>query len=132
MTDRYQTQTLVVGQVEGKQGNCTQAAIATFMGMTLDEVPDFNNTTEDAAEFWAAIEQWFWNMGYSFDHYSGLHTWDGLYLAGGLSPRGVQHMVVYKDGELFWDPHPSRAGIDPVQSTWIIRPLDPITHKVNR
>lgn len=126
---RNQTQTLVVGQVEGKEGNCTQAAIATFMGLPLSEVPDFNNTTTGAGPFWQAIEDWFRDRGYQFEHHGALHRWSGMYLAGGNSPRGVEHMVVFKDGELYWDPHPSRAGIDPVNNTWIIRPLDPITHK---
>ena len=35
----------------------------------------------------------------------------GFALAGGVSPRGVKHFVVVKDGQLWHDPHPSRAGL---------------------
>lgn len=40
-------------------------------------------------------------------------------------PRGVSHMVVYHDGKLAHDPHPSRAGILEVKRTWVLAPLDP-------
>lgn len=48
-----------------------------------------------------------------------------MYLASGISPRGVHHMVVMKDGKLVHDPHPSKAGIGEVEHLWLIVPIDP-------
>lgn len=127
MTDRFKTQTLFHGDAEGRAGNCTQAAIATILGLSLDEVPDFNNVHKDADVwvFWDAIESFFNERGWAFTVCTGLHVPEGLYLAAGPSPRGVRHMVVYQDDKLFWDPHPSRDGITYVDAVWRITPLDP-------
>lgn len=50
---------------------------------------------------------------------------EGFYLVSGISPRGVGHMVVYRDGALAHDPHPSREGLTEITWTRILVPLDP-------
>lgn len=124
---RFKTQTIFHGDAEGRAGNCTQAAIATILGLELDQVPDFNNVFRDEPNhvFWDSIDEFFASKGWDFSVCSALTCPPGIYLAAGPSPRGVRHMVVYRDGELFWDPHPSRAGISHVDSVWRIQPLDP-------
>jgi hypothetical protein len=34
-----------------------------------------------------------------------------FYLASGTSPRGVSHVVIYQNGKMYHDPHPSQAGL---------------------
>ena len=41
----------------------------------------------------------------------------------GMSPRGVCHQVLYRDGQLFHDPHPARAGITDVREVLAWRPM---------
>ena len=41
-----------------------------------------------------------------------------FYIACGRSARGVGHSVIYRDGELFHDPHFSDSGIADVDYTW--------------
>lgn len=129
MSPRFKTQTILHDDELGRSGNCTQAAIATLLDLPLESVPDFNNETEGPREFWELVEAFFNGIGYEFYIGSGLHVYDGLYLASGPSPRGVQHMVVYKNGELFWDPHPSGTGIVVVSHTYRLTPLDPALFK---
>ncbi len=33
------------------------------------------------------------------------------YIVSGLSPRGVRHVVIYVNGQLVHDPHPSQSGV---------------------
>lgn len=47
----------------------------------------------------------------------------GEYLfVAGMSPRGVMHQVIYRDGVLWHDPHPSHDGLVDVQSVLAWRP----------
>lgn len=36
---------------------------------------------------------------------------DKFYTASGISPRGVNHIVIYQNGKLFHDPHPEGGGV---------------------
>jgi len=122
--DRCQPQTILHGS-EGLDGNCTQASVATIMGIPLSEVPDFANLTKDAGVFWEMFETWFLSKGYQAVMQHGDRVYDGLYLASGPTSRGHYHMVVYRAGSLVWDPHPSKEGISEVAYTWVVVPLDP-------
>lgn len=128
MTRILHTQTILHGQFPNKEGNCTQAVIATILGLPLEEVPDFNNihhTKPHSGWFWNHLRTFCLSKGYHFQHMSGERSYPGLYLAAGPSLRGVNHLVVMQNGTLFHDPHPSRAGIERVSSTYILLPVDP-------
>ncbi len=100
------------------------------MGLPLDRVPDWNNDPElvGAGAFWRAIEDWFEALGLQFLIQSKNTVYEGLYLVAGRSPRNpdINHMVVYRNGRLAHDPHPSGLGIDgdPI-FVWVVIPLDP-------
>ena len=49
----------------------------------------------------------------------------GYFLVCGESPRGVLHEVVYLDGKMIHDPHPSNAGITTVKDVFVLVPKDP-------
>ncbi len=126
--NRFKTQTKLHDAEKGIEGNCTQAAIATIMGLELDEVPDFNTLHKDkphSGYFWGHIAKWFYSRGYIFQMSDPKYSWPCLYLASGPSPRGVSHIVVMEDGKLVHDPHPSRAGILSVDRNYILLPIDP-------
>lgn len=62
-----------------------------------------------------ARKYWLISMGYTEDHIADHDKWlkenpDREYLAHGRSPR-TGHVVVYKNGKLLHDPHPSNTGL---------------------
>lgn len=96
-------------------GDCLRACVATLLSMDLDEVPHFvqyidhPDGTDPLLWWWALI-------GFLVAHASHVEWIDdkdctGWSIATGLSPRGHQHAVVYHDGALIHDPHPSRSGL---------------------
>lgn len=118
-------------RVDQRPGGCWAACVATITGIPLDEL-DQNIPA-------GASEQWF------LDHATELHN-DmvhklrargfrleciyrdiprGFAIASGPGPRlnRVQHAVVALDGELWHDPHPSRAGLVAVESYEILVPI---------
>lgn len=110
---------------EGAGGNCVQASVASILGLPLTDVPHFLEVADRPEEWELAFMDWLEERGVGYIRRSGEWVFDGYYLASGPSPRGVHHMVVYRDGRLAHDPHPSREGILAVKSTWVLCPLYP-------
>jgi hypothetical protein len=108
-----------------KKGNCTEAAVASILGLALDDVPDFRANGDDALSFWDAFETFINSRGFDVLMLDGTWVPDVLYLASGLSPRGVHHMVLMRGGKLVHDPHPSRAGIAAAEQIRLLVPIDP-------
>lgn len=127
MAERWVTQTRFYDPELGLRGNCMQAAVASLLGLTLFEVPNFIEETSDKGPgaFWRMIEEFFNEHGYTLLERAGSARPPVLYLASGPSPRGVSHTVIMKAGELVHDPHPSRAGIYEVNYVHVPVPLDP-------
>lgn len=98
------TQTITVGDGNGRIGNCLQAAVAALLDLDLDGVPHFAEH-DDWLERMVAFGQ---DRGYKV-LYRPYPVEFGL--AFGRSPRGVPHAVVCVDGQIVWDPHPSRDGL---------------------
>lgn len=97
-------------------GNCTEAAIATLLQIPLSEVPEFNRSG-DASDFWESIESFLVERGL-YVRYTSTHR-PGTYLVSGPTVRGKgHHTVVYQDGVLVWDPHPSDAGV--TEDVWCL------------
>ena len=109
------------------RGNCTEAAVASLLGLPLDAVPDFRANSLQPYLFWSAFRRFVRSQGFEPMMLPGDHMPDVLYLASGRSPRGVSHMVVMREGRLIHDPHPSRAGIERVDQVWVLLPKDPAT-----
>lgn len=123
-------QTIVVG--DPRPGNCFAACVASALDLDLEDVPHFIEwgvafgDSEDSGTAW-----WVMFVGYLFGR--GFHVVEvpsidsaeaELVFAHGMSPRGVMHQVLYLDGELWHDPHPSRAGVLSVEPhPFVIRPL---------
>ena len=108
-----------------RSGNCTEAAVATLLGLRLDQVPKFADAGPDVSDFWDAFENFLTAQGFYLMRCEGNFVPDCLYLASGPSSRGCQHMVVMRGGKLYHDPHPSREGITAVDHVWLTIPIDP-------
>jgi hypothetical protein len=113
----------------GNVGDCVRACICSMTGLAVEDVPHFAKHgfddpkgTPDHNVWWHALVGFMALLEPSYvtvttetppepsDTVDDLY---GMYLASGKSPRGDwQHCVVGRGGEVIWDPHPSRAGVD--------------------
>lgn len=124
-------QTILAGDPK-RQGNCVSACVATYLGVPLATVPHFVEYDGATVDGTPGGTGWWWLLiGYMAGR-RGL--WpvelddvdDGrpgeLLFAAGPSERGVLHQVLYRDGVLWHDPHPSRAGLLKVTEVLAWRP----------
>jgi hypothetical protein len=120
-------------------GNCYAAAIASMIDLPLWEVPNvevfFHMPLEST--YWQEVMLTFLeSKGFELccdDRFRVFHDgtygidkgmraeWvaeckDKYYLVSGKSPRGFSHMVIYKNGRLAHDPHPSRDGVTTIDT----------------
>lgn len=115
------------GEVEG---NCLEACLASILELPLDKVPEFRSTRNSC---------WLIDLNHWLEQY-GLQAMDvddfslvpkGYCIVAGASPRlKTLHGVVYLNGKMVHDPHPSRDGIksEPVYWTFFAC-LRPHKHK---
>lgn len=121
--------------VTGAKGNCFSACLAMMLGLPISEVPNFCESPgfdEDPGPvFRKAVNAWLNARGWGHItvEASGVvfhrnHS-KGFVIAAGMTSRGLLHAVVYKDGELWHDPHPSHEGIQEVLEVDLLFPLNP-------
>jgi hypothetical protein len=117
------TQSILHDEIDGRYGNCLQAAVASLLDFNLSDVPHF--AQYDNADYpwlwYDALVGWAYQRGMYVELYDEpqLMTPNGKQcLLGGESPRGVQHVCVGFDHIVTWDPHPSRSGLKLINS-WI-------------
>ena len=108
-------------------GNCFPACVASILELPLEEIPNFcayENWYEKANEWLNKRDLCIVLIrGYDQDR-AGLPC---ICIATGKSPRGdFLHCVVWKEGRIVHDPHPSRDGIvsNPEDMCYLV-PLDP-------
>lgn len=114
----------------GRLGNCQSACLAMMLGCDLANVPNFalleggcGNRMHAAESAWLR-DHGVWLL--TIVAFQGL-PWPpklGFYIAGGVSPRGMRHAVIYRSGELWHDPHPAGGGIESVDDIDLILPID--------
>lgn len=114
-----QDQTRFFGDPKG--GNCTEAALATLLGLKLSDIPDFPH--ESPYQFWEALDDYLQSIGYVRLMMGNNYVPECNYLASGPSSRGCSHMVVMYEGKLAHDPHPSREGLLQVDVVHMIVPI---------
>lgn len=103
------------------EGNCFAACVASLLSLPIDDVPDFNQPGKN----WRRLfEEWLKPRGLApLIVYKGAILPGGMhYLAGGPGPRGCPHAVIYLDGAMVHDPHPSRDGLESVSDYTFIVP----------
>lgn len=119
-------------------GTCFRACIASVLEIDVDDIPHLEKMMYyKKAGYWKGkFYKWAYDLGYgvcewelnfihSFDDYPDAIAIpsDEILIASGRSPRhdSANHSVVWKDGEILHDPHPSRDGLasDPFIFTYI-------------
>lgn len=132
------TQTLGHREIDGIPGDCLRAAVASIFGMDPADVPHFATYGEgmeppDKHGWWWALVGFCATLEPPYDVLvveeppapsESPADLFGCYLLSGKSPRGDwNHVVVARGGQVIWDPHPSRDGIDgePVELNYLVR-----------
>lgn len=125
MIDRWVTQTKFYDPAtpEVCTGNCTEAALASVLGIRLEDVPSLQGLV--GIDYWDAVEAFVQSLGFTLSMHPASHYPTGLYLADGPSVRGCGHFVVMQDGKMVHDPHPSRGGLLKVENVWTVTKLGP-------
>lgn len=108
-------------------GNCFQAAVASLFELGLDDVPDFCNVYNK--NYYEYFVRWLNERGLSavpikVDSLESLNYKDCYLLVSGKGKDGINHQVIYKNGEIVHNPNKNGKGIVP-DVIDVIFPLDP-------
>jgi hypothetical protein len=119
----------------GEMGNCMSACLATVFCLSIEDVPNFFDHSEGCnLKWWASLREWLRSLGYGVltinADQSILDQMEGVLIVGGLSPRGVMHATVWKDGVMIHDPHPEGGGIEGPYEIDLLYPLNPSSLKM--
>lgn len=95
----------------GQVGNCLAAAVASILGLTIAQVPEF----ETMENYWIPFVEFPAQFGRRLIYHPSTHPPKGLSIGTVSSPRfpDTRHAVVCLDGKVVHDPHPSRASMEP-------------------
>jgi len=123
-----QNQEFIHDAEAGIYGDCQRAVIASLLELNIEDVPHFlRDANGHAVGFWEGLQSFLASKGYAYltvPARSGAAFYgseaDIYHEISGPSPRGngVFHAVVGKNGEVHFDPHPSRAGLAGDPSEW--------------
>lgn len=112
----------------GQFGDCQRAVIASLLDLPISEVPHFlQEANGEPSMFWESIQTFCRKHGYVYltvPARSGFSFYgddgDVFHEISGPSPRGsgVFHAVVGCNGNIVFDPHPSRAGLAGDPAEW--------------
>lgn len=106
-----------------QRGNCMMACYANMLGLEQEHCPpleELMDTKEPRGFWWDVVHFWYNKLGYFIistnDEQEAIrYTCDphGLYFAVGGTKRSDSplHEVIYKEGKLFYDPHPEGEGL---------------------
>lgn len=124
----YKKQTKLYQPEKGIRGNCMMACYANYLGLEINQVPAIEELFECTKPngFWFSVVCLWWEeMGYKYFWSPNIEEmpkeiFQGIYFVSGLSKRGVHHLVMYKNGEMLFDPHPDNSGIiEPIHYEWV-------------
>lgn len=113
---------LHISMKKGERGNCFPTAIACIMDMDSPEdviqIQEYYKEDEnDEDNNWMVVlNQWLFDKGYEWGGLSGHQSDGSYYLVTGKTERGTVHVCIYKDGELYHDPHPSNKGLETIMA----------------
>jgi hypothetical protein len=111
----------------GEAGDCFICCVAMLLGVDVSEIP----ADVSSADQFFAIRRWALTRGYRVVTFSATpdlvadQLAQGFVIASGKSSRGLPHAVIFKDGALWHDPHPSREGFERVDEVDLFIPLLP-------
>lgn len=128
----------------GEAGNCWQAVIASLLDLPLHDVPDFVHERYPAQKNDEMEGRWVYENGVRLNpfHWQDTQAWLkerglmmvwvdsrivshvvplGWHIKGGISSRGLDHVVLGAGDVTVHDPHPDGTGL--IQATeyfWIV------------
>jgi hypothetical protein len=113
------------------EGNCFAACIASLLECDINEVP-FLGKEESWEDYELRLND-FLKQRYQlfvyvaeydleqYEYFFQVDLKDTYYIVGGDAERGHYHAVVYKNGQLAHDPHPSGVGLLNVQTVYLFQ-----------
>jgi len=107
---------------------------ANAIGLDPDDCPPFEKFFDvkhpDSYFYEDCVRIWFERLGYILEKTTkdplpklNEHT---FYFAIGPSQRGVKHMVIWQNGKIYHDPHPSNDGLLSVDYWEYLIPIERI------
>jgi len=103
-----------IGQTKfGSEGNCMSACLATLLECHIEDIPCLHGhkNWRKALNDWMIPNHGFYLISVIANDDLFERTQGSLVIVAGESMRGVNHAVIYKNGELWHDPHPEKTGI---------------------
>lgn len=107
----------------GVHGDCMRTAIACLLDIAPQDVPHFLHDGCDGGVFMERIDAYLASHGLALVGIpfadtpenvmeAMMHTNPNMtYLLSGQSIRGVNHVVIARNGEVIWDTHTSNVGL---------------------
>ena len=100
-------------------GNCMMTCFANYFSIPESELPQIHAmySCKHPESFWLdVLDLWLDKMGYNLNYTPDHKKAQGIagndyYFVIGKSIRDIDHMVIYKDGKLFFDPYPGGNGL---------------------
>jgi hypothetical protein len=94
----------------GVIGDCFRACICSLLEIEdIWNVPNFVKDPEWPNQLYEYLKSRGYTLWWSERHKPPKHV--EYYIVQGVSPRGVNHSVIFKDGKMVHDPHPDGGGI---------------------
>ena len=135
---RWQKQTSFGGPDSDDPGNCWACCIGGMLNIPPSHVPEGLRLEKDDDKRFVLYRDFLREHGYTAVSYNA-STWtdenwgwfwdsvgDALIHFSGDSPRGSwTHGVIYQNGKLLFDPHPSGHGLKKITGVEFLIPLDP-------
>lgn len=116
----------------GKHGDCMRAVVASLFELPIDAVPHFLDGGCEADEFNQRINAWLRPVNLAYLPINGIGASlsslgiEGLHHeASGPGARGAYHACAALDGKVTHDPHPTKSGLNSIETSGVFVVLDP-------
>ncbi len=105
-------------------GNCWPASVATMLGVSIEDVPEFDKWAIERNTSWYVLfEAWLMKEHKLFPLIIQHHV-PAIHIAAGMSPRGLSHAVIYQGAKMIHDPHPDGGGIESLEECYVFIPVE--------
>jgi len=105
-------------------GNCLMTCVANVLDKEIQNVPNIEVLFMCGDGSWLKVfQKWLEAIGYIYEviDQDNPPKKNELYFANGMTERDTMHTVIYKNGKLYFDPHPCGVGLKEVKFFSVIR-----------
>jgi len=96
-------------------GDCLRACVCSLLEISDEEVPNFAEDKDYPLQLINFLKKRGYKTMYSKQEPINID----YYMAWGISPRGLNHSVIYHNGKLVHDPHMDGGGIVAGEYCWL-------------